>query len=86
MVGRYIFSSKILKYIKKAKPSIGNEIQITDAIQKLLQEEDIYGYEFKGKRFDCGSKIGYLKANVEYGLKHLEMKVPFKKYLKSMKF
>ena len=86
VVGRYIFSSKIFKMIEDTKPSVGKEIQITDAISKLLQSEDVYAYKFSGERFDCGSKIGYLKANVEYALDHPEVKTAFKKYLKKMKF
>ena len=85
VVGRYIFSSKIFKMIEATKPTVGNELQITDAISKLLQSEDIYAYKFSGERFDCGSKIGYLKANVEYALDHPEVKTAFKKYLKTMK-
>ena len=86
VVGRYIFSSKIFKMIEDTKPTVGKEIQITDAISKLLQSEDVYAYKFSGERFDCGSKIGYLKANVEYALDHPEVKTAFKKYLKKMKF
>ena len=85
VVGRYILSSKIFKMIENIKPTVGREIQITDAISKLLETEDVYGYKFTGRRFDCGSKIGYLKANVEYALDHPEVKAEFKKYLKTMK-
>tara|TARA_B100000949_G_scaffold153894_1_gene135292 strand:+ start:485 stop:1354 length:870 start_codon:yes stop_codon:yes gene_type:complete len=85
VVGRYIFSSKIFKMIEETKPTVGREIQITDAISKLLESEDVYAYKFSGERFDCGSKIGYLKANVEYALDHPEVKTAFKKYLKTVK-
>jgi len=83
VVGRYILSSKIFKFINKSRPTVGNEIQITDAIERLLNDgEGVYGYEFEGKRFDCGSKIGYLKATVEYALSHDEVSSEFRKYLK----
>ncbi|MBS83119.1 MAG: UTP--glucose-1-phosphate uridylyltransferase [Gammaproteobacteria bacterium] len=85
VVGRYIFSSDILDLIEQTNPSVGGEIQITDAISKMLSKDDIYGYQFKGKRFDCGSKIGYLKANVEYALDHKEVSKEFKKYLQNLK-
>ena len=71
--------------IEETKPTVGREIQITDAISKLLESEDVYAYKFSGERFDCGSKIGYLKANVEYALDHPEVKTAFKKYLKTVK-
>ena len=85
VVGRYLFSSDILDLITKTKPTVGGEIQITDAIGKMLSKSDIYGYKFKGQRFDCGSKLGYLKANVEYALDHKEVKKDFKKYLQNIK-
>ncbi|MEC7833094.1 MAG: UTP--glucose-1-phosphate uridylyltransferase GalU [Pseudomonadota bacterium] len=85
VVGRYIFSSKIFKMIENTEPTVGREIQITDAICKLLDSEDVLGSKFSGPRFDCGSKIGYLKANVEYALEHPEVKTEFKKYLEKIK-
>tara|TARA_B100000686_G_scaffold22028_2_gene20146 strand:+ start:12687 stop:13556 length:870 start_codon:yes stop_codon:yes gene_type:complete len=86
VVGRYIFTPNIFKMIENTKPALGKEIQITDAISKLLSTDEVLGYKFSGQRFDCGSKIGYLKANVEYALDHSEVKKPFKKYLKTLKF
>lgn len=85
VVGRFILSSAIFSKIKKTKPGLGNEIQLTDAISDLMKDEDVYGYRFEGKRFDCGSKIGYLKASVEYALEHSEVKKDFKAYLKKLK-
>ena len=85
VVGRFILSSAIFSKIKKSKPGLGNEIQLTDAISDLMKDEDVYGYRFEGKRFDCGSKIGYLKASVEYALEHSEVKKDFKAYLKKLK-
>ena len=85
VVGRFILSSAIFSKIKKSKPGSGNEVQLTDAISDLMKDEDVYGYRFEGKRFDCGSKIGYLKASVEYALEHSEVKKDFKAYLKKLK-
>ena len=85
VVGRYILPENIFEKIKKSKPGVGKEIQITDAISDLLCDQDIYGYVFEGKRFDCGSKLGYLKANVEYAMEHNDISGDFKKYLKKLK-
>ncbi len=85
VVGRYILPENIFEKIKKVKPGVGKEIQITDAISDLLHNQDFYGYAFEGKRFDCGSKLGYLKANVEYALEHDDISRDFKKYLKNLK-
>ena len=60
---------------------MGNEIQLTDGIAKLMEEEQVIAYDFHGKRFDCGSKLGYLKATVEYALQLLELKQDFAAYL-----
>jgi len=59
----------------------GGEIQLTDAISKLLKKEEVYSLAFEGKRYDCGSKIGYLQATVEYALKHPDLKDEFSNYL-----
>jgi len=85
VVGRFILTPAIFSKIEKSKPGAGNEIQLTDAISDLMKDEDVYGYQFEGKRFDCGSKIGYLKASVEYALEHSEVKKDFKAYLKKLK-
>ena len=85
VVGRYILPSNIFANIKKSKPGIGKEIQITDAISRLIKDHDVYGYAFEGKRFDCGSKLGYLKATTEYALEHKELSRDFKNYLKRLK-
>ncbi|MBA3582112.1 MAG: UTP--glucose-1-phosphate uridylyltransferase GalU [Gammaproteobacteria bacterium] len=85
VVGRYIFNSRIFHHLEKTKPGAGGEIQLTDAIATLLQEETVYGYQFQGKRFDCGSKLGYLQASVEYGLEHAEIKAEFAEYLRNLK-
>ena len=82
VVGRFILTPNIFKLLSKTKPGHGNEIQLTDAIHALLSSDDVYGYQFSGKRYDCGSKIGYLKATVNYALKHEELSGDFKKYIK----
>lgn len=81
VVGRYILSPNIFSYLEKIGRGAGDEIQLTDAIAKLLEDEKVFAYEFIGKRFDCGSKSGYLKATVEYALQHPELKEEFKAYL-----
>lgn len=81
VVGRYILTPRIFKLLEKTERGAGNEIQLTDAIAKLLNEETVLGYEFDGKRFDCGSKSGYLQATVEFALQHPELKQEFESYL-----
>jgi|TARA_Y100000996_G_scaffold410218_1_gene392197 UTP--glucose-1-phosphate uridylyltransferase len=85
VVGRYILPSNIFDKIEKSKPGVGREIQITDAISDLLKDQDVYGHVFEGKRFDCGSKLGYLKATIEYAVDHKEVSKGFKNYLKKLK-
>ncbi len=78
VVGRYILTPRIFKLLEQTQRGAGNEIQLTDGIAKLLKEESVLGYEFQGKRFDCGSKSGYLQATVEFALQHPELKHEFK--------
>ncbi|MBY0545361.1 MAG: UTP--glucose-1-phosphate uridylyltransferase GalU [Gammaproteobacteria bacterium] len=82
VVGRYILQPSIFKALEETSPDAKGEIQLTDAISRLLEEEAIYGYHLTGKRYDCGSKLGYLQATVNYALKHPEVADPFKAYLK----
>jgi UTP--glucose-1-phosphate uridylyltransferase len=84
VVGRYILTPKIFDCLEKVKPGKGGEIQLTDGIADLMQFEDILAYRFAGKRFDCGSKLGFMKANVELALKHPEIAQDFKQYLESL--
>jgi len=84
VVGRYILSSKIFSYLEKTGKGKGGEIQLTDAISLMLADEKVMAYQFEGRRFDCGSKLGYLEATVEYALKHNEVKDEFRNYLKSL--
>jgi len=85
VVGRYILTPAIFEKLKTTKKGAGGEIQLTDAIAELRQDEKIYAYHFEGKRYDCGSKLGYLQANVEYGMQHAELGDDFKTYLKTLK-
>ncbi|MBX9675340.1 MAG: UTP--glucose-1-phosphate uridylyltransferase GalU [Methylotenera sp.] len=85
VVGRYILTPKIFDCLEKVKPGKGGEIQLTDGISDLMQVEPIYAYRFNGKRFDCGSKLGFMKANVELALKHPEIAKDFANYLKAIK-
>ncbi|SMC34907.1 UTP--glucose-1-phosphate uridylyltransferase GalU [Polynucleobacter kasalickyi] len=85
VVGRYILTSQIFSHIKNLKPGSGGEYQLTDAIQTLLQKEQVLAYQYDGIRYDCGSKLGYLKATVEFALRHPEVSSEFKAYLKANK-
>jgi len=80
-VGRYVLSPRIMSILEDTQPGAGGEIQLTDAISTLLDEQRVLAYQFDGKRYDCGSKLGYLKATVEYGLRHAELADDFKNYL-----
>jgi UTP--glucose-1-phosphate uridylyltransferase len=73
----------IFKHIRSLKPGAGGELQLTDAVQSLLAEEQVLAYRYFGTRFDCGSKLGYLKATVEFALRHPEVKAEFEEYLQS---
>jgi UTP--glucose-1-phosphate uridylyltransferase len=84
VVGRYILTPAIFKKLETTKRGAGNEIQLTDAIAELRKTEEIFAYSFDGRRYDCGSKIGYLEANVEIALQHDDLADDFKKYLKNL--
>ncbi len=84
VVGRYILTPAILDKLKTTQRGAGNEIQLTDAIAELRKTEEIFAYSFAGRRYDCGSKIGYLEANVEIALQHEEIAGDFKNYLKNL--
>ncbi|CAG9178234.1 UTP--glucose-1-phosphate uridylyltransferase GalU [Cupriavidus respiraculi] len=81
VVGRYILTPRIFEHIRNLKPGAGGEFQLTDGIQSLLGQEQVLAYRYKGVRYDCGSKLGYLKAMVEFALKHPEVKDEFSAYL-----
>jgi UTP--glucose-1-phosphate uridylyltransferase len=84
VVGRYILTPEIFNKLRTTERGAGNEIQLTDAIAELRKTEEIFAYSFEGRRFDCGSKIGYLEANVEIALQHDEMAEDFKAYLRNL--
>ena len=81
VVGRYILTPGIFRHLEKIDPGTGGEIQLTDGIASLLQDECALAYEFCGTRYDCGSKIGYLKATVAMALEHSEVSRGFAEYL-----
>jgi UTP--glucose-1-phosphate uridylyltransferase len=85
VVGRYVFTPSIFKHIDQLQPGAGGEYQLTDAIQSLLKQEAVYAYAYEGVRYDCGSKIGFLKATVELALRHPETAEEFKQYLANLK-
>jgi UTP--glucose-1-phosphate uridylyltransferase len=83
VVGRYVLTPRIFDLLAQARPGSGGEIQLTDGIAALLGEERILAMHMPGKRYDCGSKLGYLKASVELGLRHPEIGAEFARYLRT---
>ncbi len=83
VVGRYLLSGSIFEKLRSIGRGAGGEIQLTDGIAALLADEPVYAYRFEGKRYDCGDKLGYLEATVEYGIRHPELGEQFAKYLES---
>lgn len=81
VTGRYIFTPQIFKHLDQLQPGAGGEFQLTDAIQTLLTEEQVLAYEYEGTRYDCGSKMGLLKANIELGLQHHQIGDELRDYL-----
>ncbi len=81
VVGRYILNGGIFNQLRQTRPGAGGEIQLTDAIDGLMRDEPVFAYEFRGTRYDCGDKLGYLQATLEYGLKHPELGPAFADYL-----
>ena len=85
VAGRYILTPGIFDEIRAQPRGVGNEIQLTDGIASILRREKVFAYQYEGKRYDCGSKEGFLEANVELALKHHEVGAWFKTYLSSLK-
>ena len=81
VVGRYVLTPRIFEFLETTPRGAGGEIQLTDAIAALMKDESAYAYEFDGMRYDCGSKLGYLQATVEFGLKHPILGPGFSEYL-----
>lgn len=84
VVGRYILTPRIFELLETTPRGAGGEIQLTDAIEALLHEQQVLAYQFEGKRYDCGDKLGYLIATVEYALRHPRLKQGFQTYLQSL--
>jgi UTP--glucose-1-phosphate uridylyltransferase len=83
VIGRYVLTNKVFELLSQVTPGAGGEIQLTDAISKLLSQERVLAVRLPGRRFDCGSKLGYLQATVEYGVRHAEVGAEFTRYLKN---
>ena len=84
VVGRYLLTPRLFSHLEKIGEGAGGEIQLTDGIARLMGDEPAYAYKFDGKRYDCGSKLGYLQANVEYALAHPELAKRFRGYLRAL--
>ena len=84
VVGRYVLSPTIFEHLERIGQGAGGEIQLTDGIAALMREEAVYAYRFEGKRYDCGSKLGYLQATVEYALAHPALGRDFRRYLRGL--
>jgi UTP--glucose-1-phosphate uridylyltransferase len=83
VVGRYVLTPRIFHHLERVKPGSGGEIQLTDGIASLMQEQQILAYRYEGQRYDCGSKLGYLQATIELGLRHPEVGEALGEYLKN---
>jgi UTP--glucose-1-phosphate uridylyltransferase len=81
ILGRYIITPQIFNILQDTKPGKGGEIQLTDALQSLIENEAMYAYNFEGKRYDVGDKLGFLQATVEFALKREDLREPFMNYL-----
>lgn len=84
VVGRYVLPARIFEHLRGLSQGRGGEIQLTDAIASLIQEQPVYAQMLQGKRYDCGSKLGYLQATCIYGLKHAEIGADFQMYLREL--
>ena len=84
VLGRYIISPAIFSILSETKPGKGGEIQLTDALKVLAQREAVYAYDFEGKRYDLGDKLGFLQATVEFALRRADLGADFKAYLKAL--
>jgi UTP--glucose-1-phosphate uridylyltransferase len=83
VVGRYVLTPRIFHHLENVRPGSGGEIQLTDGIGALMAEQQILAYRYEGTRYDCGSKLGYLQAMVEFGIRHSEVGAEFSAYLMS---
>ncbi|HXT03198.1 MAG TPA: UTP--glucose-1-phosphate uridylyltransferase GalU [Casimicrobiaceae bacterium] len=85
VVGRYVLSPRIFHHLRTMPAGAGGEIQLTDGIVRLMTEERVLAYEFEGRRYDCGSKLGYLEATVDFGARHAEVGEAFARFLAARK-
>lgn len=85
IIGKYILIPEIFNELKKISSNTNSEIRLADGLKKLLKKRPVYGVKIEGKRYDCGSKIGFIKAIIDFGLKHQETKKDLKRYLKNLK-
>ena len=83
-LGRYVITPEVFKIREQTKPGKGGEIQLTDALRVMAKNGNVYAYNFKGKRYDTGNKLGYLKATVEFALRRDDIGPEFRQYLKSL--
>lgn len=84
IIGRYLLTPEIFKVLENTKPGKGNEVQLTDAIDTLNKTQRVFAHEFKGERYDVGNKFGWIQTNIEYGLKHPQVKDELREYIKDM--
>ena len=84
VLGRYIITPEIFTHLENTKPGAGGEIQLTDALKTLAKEQDMYAYDFIGRRYDVGNKMGFLTATVEYALRRDDLGAEFMEYLKGI--
>lgn len=85
IIGRYVFPPEIFRCLENVVPDSKGEIQLTDGIRELLKSKSVFGYEFEGKRYDAGDKLGFLQATVEFALERDDIGPPFREYLRSLK-
>jgi len=84
VIGRYVLTPAVFRELSATRPGAGKEIQLTDALHRLLKKEKVFGYVFEGKRYDAGDKLGFLQATVEMALKRPDLGKAFRKYLKTL--
>ncbi|MCI9136964.1 MAG: UTP--glucose-1-phosphate uridylyltransferase, partial [Lachnospiraceae bacterium] len=84
VLGRYIITPEIFPFLETQDEGCGGEIQLTDALKRLAKEQAMYAYDFKGHRYDVGTKTGFIQANIEFALRNDELKEEMKAYLESL--
>lgn len=85
IIGKYVITPEILWILEKIQKSLKGEVRLINAFQKFIKNRSLYAYQFKGKRYDCGDKLGFLKATVDFGLKHKDLRKDFMDYIKKLK-